>query len=214
MRSADIITLFRTFLIFPVAYMILAKWNAVLVVALILIIMLLDSADGYAALHDVSKGEITLSDYLKSVVGNKEALKKVSKFKGDLKKSSRFGARIDIAGDRVVEYVLWIVFVFVSIVPLFVLFLILIRHSFVDALMGKKGTSSEMRNRVAGFIYSSPIGRGGINVVKGITFSYLALVYILGWPLIIGQIFVAILVAYILLRGAAEIYESINTREK
>ncbi len=107
------------------------------------------------------------------------------------------------------EYVFWIVFVYINIVPLFVLFLIVLRHSFVDALMGAKGTSSKMHSAFAKWVYSSPIGRGGINVVKCVTFAYLALVYIAGWPIIIGWAFVTILVAYIMLRGAAEIHESL-----
>ena len=67
-----------------------------------------------------------------------------------------------------------------------------------------------MKTRFARAVYSSNIGRGGINVVKFATFSYLALMYISGYPSIIGYIMTAILVSYVLLRGAAEVYETIT----
>ena len=113
-----------------------------------------------------------------------------------------------IAGDRVVEYSFWIVYTYVNVIPLFVLLIIVLRHSFVDALMGSKGTSSKMKTKFGNFMYASTIGRGGINVLKFLTFSYLAFVYIWNAPLIIGYILTAALVLYIMLRGLAEIMES------
>ena len=40
------------------------------------------------------------------------------------------------------------------------------------------------------------------------TFAYLPFVYISGYPIIVGYVLVTVLVAYIMLRGAAELYES------
>ena len=128
--------------------------------------------------------------------------------KKTLKKKAKYGARIDVAGDRAVEYILWITFVYTGVVPIFVLFLIVIRHSFVDAVMAAKGTSSKMKTRFAKVVYSSNIGRGFVNVFKFITFAYLPFVYISGAPIVIGYVLVTILVGYIMLRGAAELYES------
>jgi phosphatidylglycerophosphate synthase len=123
-------------------------------------------------------------------------------------KNARFGPRIDVAGDRAVEYILWITYTYVGVLPLFVVFIAVIRHSFVDAFMAAKGTSSKMKTRFAQKVYSSNIGRGGINVVKFLAFSYLSLMYVWGYPAIIGYALVAILLAYIVIRGAAEIYEA------
>ena len=53
------------------------------------------------------------------------------------------------------------------------------------------------------------MGRAGINVVKVVTFSYLMLVYIANYPISIGYALIAILVLYIMARGAGQIYESI-----
>jgi phosphatidylglycerophosphate synthase len=208
MRSADAITLLRTLLVFPIAYAILAKYNPVAIILMILVMFVLDSVDGYAAINEASGGKIGFGTYLRSISGYEDARKMVGKYKNNLKRSV-YGARIDIAGDRVTEYVLWIVFVYVNIVPLFVLFLVIFRHSFVDAIMGSKGTSSKNKSAFAYKVYSSPIGRGGIGVVKAITFSYLTLVYVSGFPIIIGYALVTVLVGYILLRGIAEVYDNI-----
>ncbi|MDE1761798.1 MAG: CDP-alcohol phosphatidyltransferase family protein [Candidatus Micrarchaeota archaeon] len=177
MRLADAATLFRTLLVFVVAYMIFAKYSALITVTVIIIMFLLDAIDGKLAKID--------------------------------KKKSKFGPRLDVAGDRVTEYVFWIVFVVLNIVPIFILFIIVLRHSFVDAFMASKGTSSKMKTGFARRIYASDLFRGGIGVVKAVTFSYLTLVYLASWPLWIGYALVAILVVYILVRGIAEIYESV-----
>ncbi|MDE1762558.1 MAG: CDP-alcohol phosphatidyltransferase family protein [Candidatus Micrarchaeota archaeon] len=176
MRLADAATLFRTLLVFVVAYMIIAKYSALLTVAVIIVMFLLDAIDGKLAKID--------------------------------KKKSKFGPRLDVAGDRVTEYVFWIVFVVLNLVPLFVLFIIVMRHSFVDAFMASKGTSSKMKTGFARRIYASNLFRGGVGVVKAVTFSYLTLVYLASWPIGIGDALVAVLVIYVLVRGAAEIYES------
>ncbi|MDE1828074.1 MAG: CDP-alcohol phosphatidyltransferase family protein [Candidatus Micrarchaeota archaeon] len=176
MRIADAATLFRTLLVFVVAYMIFVKYDALTTIIVIAIMFLLDAVDGKLARFDKGK--------------------------------SKFGPRLDVAGDRVTEYVFWIVFVVLNIVPLFVLFIIVMRHSFVDAFMAGKGTSSKMRTGFARQIYASDLFRGGIGVVKAVVFSYLTLVYLAGWNAQIGNLLVAFLVLYILVRGAAEIYES------
>ena len=126
----------------------------------------------------------------------------------ELSKTAKFGPRMDVAGDRAVEYILWVVYTYVNVIPLFILFIVIIRHSFVDAFMAAKGTSSKMKTNFARAVYSSNLGRGGINVVKFLAFSYLSLVYIWAYPAWIGYVLVAILLAYILLRGAAEVLEA------
>ncbi len=207
LRSADTATLFRVVLIAAVAYGVLAKLNPFLLALAIVIERIVDGLDGYLARREASGGKLGFMDYLRAALGNKALGKKVDSYRDRLKSIAPYGARIDIAGDRAVEYILWVVFAYVHIVPLFVLIIIIIRHSFVDALMGSRGTSSRMKTRFAKVVYSGNFGRALINVPKVITFAYLAFVYIYGWPLWIGYVLIAVLVAAILLRGMAETYE-------
>lgn len=208
MRSADAATLFRVMLIVIVAYLILLKASPVVIILLIAIAMAMDAFDGYLAVNESSNGKVGLRLYLKSILGDEESRSVVKSYKGKRTKASRFGPRMDIAGDRAVEYILWIVYTYVNVIPLFVIFIVVLRHSFVDAVMAEKGTSSKMKTKLAQIVYSSNLWRGGINVVKFATFSYLSLVYIWGYPAVIGYALVAILVIYILVRGAAEIIEA------
>lgn len=208
MRSADIATVVRVILAVIIAYMVLAKFNAVAVVLLIAVVLFLDAFDGFLAVSEESRGRFSFSSYVRAMLGNRRLEKQARGIKERISKNAKHGARMDIAGDRAVEYIFWITFAYLAIVPLFVAMLVVIRHSFVDAVMGSKGTSSKMKTRFAKAVYSSNIGRGGINALKFLTFSYLSLVYILGYPIIIGYALIALLVIYIMARGAAELYEN------
>ncbi len=209
MRSADAATLFRAILAILIAYMIIAKLNPLIIIVLIAVTLALDAFDGYLAVRSVSKGKVGLAAYIRYAIGERKSSAYVKQFRQKVSSHSKFGPRMDIAGDRVVEYVFWITFAYLHMIPLFVLFIVVVRHSFVDAVMGSKGTSSKLRTGFAKAVYSSSIGRGGINIVKFAAFSYLALAYIWGYPIIVGYALVALLLAYIVLRGAAEVYESI-----
>ncbi len=210
MRAADAVTYFRVALVIVVVYLVIARVNPILITLLIAFVMVLDAADGYAAVWEGSNGKVSLLQYIKASAGDSRYANKIKEIKLKLAKTAKYGPRIDVAGDRVVEYALWIVYTYVAVIPLFVLLVIVIRHSFVDAFMASKGTSSKMKTRFAKAVYSSALGRGGINVVKFAAFSYLAFVYIWGYPAVIGYALVAVLVAYILLRGAAEVYEALQ----
>jgi phosphatidylglycerophosphate synthase len=181
MRSADIATIFRTLLVFPILYLIIIKYNPIVTLSLFIFMFALDGLDGLLARRDIKKGL----------------------------KPSAYGAKFDIAGDRVTEYSFWILFTVLGVIPLFIIFLIVIRHSFSDAMTAaSKKTFSNMSTKFGKIAYSH-VSRGLINILKFITFFYLALEYILGYPMIIGYILVGLLVIYIWLRGAAEIYESV-----
>ncbi|MDE1822958.1 MAG: CDP-alcohol phosphatidyltransferase family protein [Candidatus Micrarchaeota archaeon] len=208
MRAADIATVVRVILAVVIAYMVLAKFNAVAVVALIAIVIFLDAFDGFLAMSEESKGRFSFSSYARSMLGNKRLAAEARRIKERISRTAKHGARMDVAGDRAVEYIFWITFTYLALVPLLVAMLVVIRHSFVDAVMGSKGTSSRMKTRFARAVYSSNIGRGGINIVKFLAFSYLSLVYIIGYPIVIGYMLTALLVIYIMARGAAELYES------
>ncbi|MCL5413283.1 MAG: hypothetical protein M1569_02665, partial [Candidatus Marsarchaeota archaeon] len=200
--------LFRVLLIVVVAYLILLKSSPIIITVIIAAAISLDAFDGYLAIRESSKGRISLGIYASALMGNKASRAEVARFKGKTNGSSRFGPRIDVAGDRAAEYILWATYTYLAVIPVFVIFIVIIRHSFVDAVMAAKGTSSKMKTRFAQVIYSSNLWRGGINVVKFLTFSYLAFAYIWGYPMVIGYVLVAILVLYILVRGAAELHEA------
>lgn len=208
MRAADMATVFRVVLAVAIAYMILAKLSALAVIILIAVVVSLDAFDGFLAVSEQSKGKFSLASYIRALLGNRRLAAEASRIKRRISRSARHGARMDVGGDRAVEYIFWTTFTYLAIVPLFVMILVIIRHSFVDAVMGSKGTSSKMKTGFARAVYSSNLGRGGINVLKFLTFSYLALVYISGYPIIAGYMLTALLVIYIMARGAAELYES------
>ncbi len=208
MRAADGATYFRVALGILAAYLVIIRVSPVLITLLIAVAMALDAVDGYLAVWQASSGKVSLIDYLRAAAGNAKHAKQIKAIKQKVSESAKFGPRIDIAGDRVVEYVFWIVYSFVNVVPLFILIIIVIRHSFVDAFMAARGTSSKMKTKFAQIVFASNLWRSGINVVKFLAFSYLAFVYVWGYPAWIGYVLVTILVAYILVRGAAEIYDS------
>lgn len=216
MRAADATTILRTLLVLVAVYLIIiSKVNTFLAyptIILIAVIIAMDGLDGYLAVREESKGGISFTRYLAAAIGNtnSKAKEQIKKIKQSISKHAPHGARMDVAGDRVVEYSLWIVFVYLHVLPIWVLLIVVIRHSFVDTLMAAKGTSSKMKTGFAKFMYSSNIARSGINVLKFVTFSYLILMYAYGYPALIGYILTAALVIYILARGAAEVYESMQ----
>ncbi len=209
-RSADAVTLIRTAMVFLIVYLVFIKFSPAITILLLIIMFVLDAVDGFFGIREASGNKVGLATYVKAALGEERAKKIVSYYKKRERAIAKFGPRIDVAGDRIIEYTLWIAFTYIGIIPLFVLFIVIIRHSFADALMGARGTSSKMKTRFAKLVYSSNIGRGGINVVKIVTFAYLILVYVSSYPISIGYALIAILVTYILVRGAAEIYESIS----
>jgi len=211
MRSADAVTLLRVPLILLLAYMVFIKFSALIDILLLAIIFIMDALDGFYALKEASRGTLGFYTYIRSAFGNAAAKARVAALKKRVKGIAPYGPRLDVAGDRVIEYTLWIMFTYFHIVPLIILLLVVVRHSFADALMGAKGTSSKMKTRFAAVIYSSNVWRGGINIVKFVTFAYLVLVYVSSYPIWIGYILIGILFTYIMLRGAAEIYESLKS---
>ena len=211
MRSADAATMFRVLLAVAVVYLVLIKFDPWIIFLVILIERVTDALDGYFARSEVSRGKLGFVRYVQGAVfGNIKARSDIVKYNAALQKSAPYGGRLDIAGDRAVEYIFWALYSVLGLVPLFVFIIVIVRHTFVDALMGAKGTSSKMRSRFARFIYASNFGRFMINVPKVAAFSYLAFVYIYGWPLWIGYVLVAVLVGWILLRGFAEAWETLS----
>lgn len=211
MRSADASTVLRIGAIFLVLYLVIIKVNPIISIILLAFAFVLDGVDGFLALRETSKGKISLKAYIDYSLGSKKLAKTIKKLKEKTKKNAKYGPRFDVAGDRIVEYSLWAVFTVIGILPLFVLIIIIIRHSIADAFLGERGTSSKMSTGIARKLYASNLSRSAINVLKFITFSYLILAYVSGYPLWIAYVLVTALVLYIVVRGTAEVYESFNS---
>jgi phosphatidylglycerophosphate synthase len=210
MRSADASTILRIGLVLFVLFLVIIKFNPIVSIILLAVAFLLDGVDGFLALQEISKGKVTLSMYIDYSLGNKANSKKIKAFKESIEKTYKYGPRFDIAADRIAEYSFWATFSVLGIVPLFVLLIIIIRHSVADAFLGIKGTSSKMKSSIARYLYASNISRGGINVVKFVAFSSFILVYVAGYPIILAYGLMAVLVIFILVRGFAEVYESLQ----
>lgn len=210
MRAADIATVVRMLLAAAVAYLVVVKYNVLVTIAVFAAVIVLDAVDGYLAVWQESKYRFSFAAYVRAtLLNNRMERSRVSRLKHASSGRARFGPRIDIAGDRFVEYTMWIVFTFLGIVPLFILIAIVFRHSVTDALMGARGTSSSMRTKFARALYTSNASRAAINLLKILTFGYLILMYVLGYPALIGYALIGLLFVFVMLRGAAEIYESV-----
>ncbi|ASI14231.1 multipass membrane protein [Candidatus Mancarchaeum acidiphilum] len=211
LRKADLTTYIRTAVMILIVYLVVIKFNAWVIIVLFALDLASDALDGFFAVSEASKGKISLITYIKSAIGNKKEHKRVVAYKQSVSKIAPYGPRLDIAGDRVTEYALWATFVFLHVLPLFVILIIIVRHSFADAMLASKGTSSKMKSKFTEALFSSNASRFGIQAVKFVTFSYLMLVWILNYPIIIGYILTAILVTYIVIRGISEIYEGFQS---
>ncbi len=208
MRAADAATIFRMLLVAAVVYFIVVRYNALITVSLFVIATLLDAVDGYLAAWQASGYWLGFLTYAKaSVGGDRLAMSRTSKYKRISAKQSSFGPRMDVAGDRFAEYAMWVTFAVVSVVPLLIVLAVIFIHSIADALMGARGTSSHMRTKFARAVYTSNASRALINILKIVTFGYLILMYIDGYPASFGYFLMYALFAFIALRGAAEIYE-------
>ena len=193
-----------------VLYLVIIRINPVISILLLAFTFVLDAVDGYLALREVSKGKVTLSMYIDYSLGNSKYAKKIKAFKENVAKTAKYGPRFDVAGDRIVEYSLWATFTVLGIVPLFVLIIIIIRHSVADAFIGAKGTSSKMKTGFARALYASNASRLAINVLKFVAFSYMILVFVSGYPIVIAYVLMFLLVLFIVVRGAAEVNESLK----
>jgi phosphatidylglycerophosphate synthase len=208
MRNADLATILRIALVIFVIYLILIKFNPAVSIILLAVAFALDGVDGYLALRAISKGRISAKMYLEYSLGDRKNAKLIKEFKHNIEKSAKYGPRLDVAGDRILEYCFWVVFTYLDIVPLFVLLIIIIRHSLADAFLGVKGTSSKTKSSIAKMLYTSSASRAFANILKFVTFSYLILVYVSAYPIIPAYVLIALLTIWIVARGAAEVYES------
>lgn len=99
--------------------------------------------------------------------------------------TSKLGAVLDIAGDRVVENVLWVVFAHLHVIPVWAPLIVLTRSFIVDVIRstmlerGKTpfGESTMMRSPVTTFLTASRFSRAYYGWSKGFAFVLLAGLY-------------------------------------
>ena len=97
-----------------------------------------------------------------------------------MKQTSVVGSVLDIAADRTVELVMWIVYADLDLIPVVIPIFVVARGVFVDAL--RAGAQAQgltpfarMRSRVGRFLVKSPWLRTPYGIVKAIAFFLLAL---------------------------------------
>ncbi len=131
---------------------------------------------------------------------------------------SIFGAILDIAVDRIVENVLWLVLVDFNLVPVWVAIVFITRGFLVDAVRSQAARRAlspfgMMQSNLGRFLVASRFMRGIYGSIKAVTFSYLftlrclksqAPIFYTDWSEtlnIFGQIGVFTTMVFCLLRG-------------
>ena len=158
---ANLITLFRFVLLFPLivmAYHAPAHWQ-LLNAPLLIVIVALDGVDGWVARRR--------------------------------NETSVFGSIFDVAIDRAVENVLWVVLADLDLVPIWVALTFIIRGTVVDSIRYAAISRGEtafgmMRSPWGRFIVASRFMRGFYGIVKAVTFG--AIFLFQPWPLLFPEL--------------------------
>lgn len=135
--------------------------------------------------------------------------------------TSLLGSVLDIAADRTVELVLWVVYADLDLIPILVPLVVLARGTFVDAVRAvapSRGVSpfDLMRSKTGRFIVKSPLFRSTYAVAKGFAFFFLALAYglsaaqhaLAGAAMLTAQLSVWLAVILCLVRGIPVLIEA------
>jgi CDP-diacylglycerol--glycerol-3-phosphate 3-phosphatidyltransferase len=97
-----------------------------------------------------------------------------------LKETSLIGSVLDIATDRTLEIVLWVVFAHLGLIPIFIPLIVITRGTTVDAVrsvgMHKSLSAFEqVKHPITRFLVSSRFMRSGYGIAKGFAFAFLTL---------------------------------------
>lgn len=190
---ANLITIFRMFLVFIVAYLLFSHSALLFILALVLTIVAfsLDGVDGWVArkLNEVSK----------------------------------LGSVLDIISDRIVENVFWIVFAVLGWLPAVFPIVVMTRSFIVDGLrsvameqgMTAFGESSMQSDKVGYFICSSKFSRVSYAVAKAVAFVFIIVAKMPGLDhdvsvFIFALAYVSAVIAlmFCVLRGLPVVFES------
>lgn len=135
--------------------------------------------------------------------------------------TSLLGSVLDIAADRTVEFLLWVVFADLDLISILFPLIVLTRGTFVDAIRAvapSKGLApfEMMRSPLGRFLVKSPWLRTPFGIAKALAFFTLALTHALrasqspsmGVVTIIAQVFAWIALIMCLLRGVPVLLEA------
>lgn len=158
---ANLITLFRFVLLFPLiimAYSAPPQWQLINAPLLIFIVAL-DGVDGWVARRR--------------------------------NETSVFGSIFDVAIDRTVENVLWVVLADLDLVPIWVALIFIIRGTVVDSIRYAAISRGEtafgmMRSSWGRFIVAGRFMRGFYGVVKAVTFGWIFMIQ--PWPALFPEL--------------------------
>lgn len=141
----------------------------------------------------------------------------VARWRGE---TSLMGSALDIATDRAVEVVMWVVFAHLGLISIVVPLIVMIRGALVDSIRdvgAQRGISAHdmMRTGPGRWLVASPVMRTGYAVVKISAFLLLALTVALqasgdGWPAVYHAATVTTWAAVVLclLRGIPVVVEA------
>lgn len=143
--------------------------------------------------------------------------------------SSLFGAVFDIAADRIVEIVLWVVLAHIGLVPVWAAIVFIVRGNIVDTIRNSMAASqgvapfNMMQSPLGRFVVGSRFMRGFYNTVKIVTFGWVLMIHpmpavypdqwaaISGISGVITMILVWLSVTLCLVRGAPVVIEFLLT---
>lgn len=96
--------------------------------------------------------------------------------------SSLFGAVFDIAVDRIVETVLWVVLAHIGLVPIWAAIVFIVRGNIVDTIRNSSAASQGvapfdmMQSPLGRLLVGSRVMRGSYNTVKIVTFGWVLMI--------------------------------------
>lgn len=90
--------------------------------------------------------------------------------------STRLGGILDVAGDRIVENVLWILLAYVKIIPLWMPVLVIVRGFITDGFRSAAAaqghsTFSMMKSKLGWWMVASPASRTSYAILKAVIFT-------------------------------------------
>lgn len=142
---------------------------------------------------------------------------------------SVFGATFDIAADRMVEVVLWVVLAHLGFIGVWVPLLFIVRGNLVDAIRSKGAESGTaafdmMQSRLGRFLVAGKFMRIGYAAVKAVTFGWILFwqpfpeltpAFWVAWSAIITGVGLALVIlsaALCVLRGLPVVIEFVANR--
>ena len=102
---------------------------------------------------------------------------KIARARGEV---SLLGSVLDIATDRTLEIVLWVVFAHIGLIPVVIPIIVITRGTTVDAVRAvgmRSGLPAfdQVQHPISRFLVSSPFMRSAYGIAKGFAFGFLTL---------------------------------------